>query len=290
VASTPAALTVYETKSVYPAELEAAASPTAAAAEYIYSEALDEKYKDNSARPYLPKSFRDNDMTLRFKKLHPSFMAEVSPVDLRTVHDEPTLQALRAAMTDFGVLVFHDQHFSYDDQIEFAQRLDGVLHSKTSSSVLSKNRFGNEALTDISNVGQDGNILEAADRRRMNGISNRIWHTDASFEEPAGRSMPETFHRYVPTQSLPICVQPTTRSMRERRRQSKIFTPIIRSFTPATPWVLIFRPKRVQSCPAQHIRSSESLLTQTESLCTSPHTLHTSRNGQYLRGAYCSRT
>jgi alpha-ketoglutarate-dependent 2,4-dichlorophenoxyacetate dioxygenase len=126
-------------------------------------------------------------MTLHFKKLHPSFMAEVSPVDLRTLTDQGTLASIRAAMTEFGVLVFHDQHFSYDDQIEFAQRLDGVLHSKTSSSVLSKNRFGNEALTDISNVGQDGNILEAADRRRMNGISNRIWHTDASFEEPAGR-------------------------------------------------------------------------------------------------------
>jgi alpha-ketoglutarate-dependent 2,4-dichlorophenoxyacetate dioxygenase len=25
------------------------------------------------------------------------------------------------------------------------------------------------------------------DRRRMNGISNRIWHTDASFENPCGR-------------------------------------------------------------------------------------------------------
>jgi alpha-ketoglutarate-dependent 2,4-dichlorophenoxyacetate dioxygenase len=65
--------------------------------------------------------------------------------------------------------------------------LDGELHAKTSSSVLSKNRFGNEALTDISNVGGDGNILEAQDRRRMNGISNRIWHTDASFENPCGR-------------------------------------------------------------------------------------------------------
>ena len=126
-------------------------------------------------------------MTLHFKHLHPSFMAEVSPVDLRILTDQGTLASIRAAMTEFGVLVFHGQHFSYDDQIDFAQRLDGVLHSKTSSSVLSKNRFGNEALTDISNVGQDGNILEAADRRRMNGISNRIWHTDASFEEPAGR-------------------------------------------------------------------------------------------------------
>ena len=82
---------------------------------------------------------------------------------------------------------FKNQHFSAEEQLAFAQRMDGQLHAKTSSAVLAKNRYGNEALTDISNVGQDGSILDAEDRRRMNGISNRIWHTDASFEDPAGR-------------------------------------------------------------------------------------------------------
>ena len=66
-------------------------------------------------------------MTLHFKPLHPSFMAEVSPVDLRTLTDQGTLASIRAAMTEFGVLVFHDQHFSYDDQIDFAQRLDIIV-------------------------------------------------------------------------------------------------------------------------------------------------------------------
>ena len=126
-------------------------------------------------------------MSLTFKKLHPSFMALVSPVDLCALHDEAILAQIRQAMSQYGVLVFRDQRFSNEEQIEFARRLDGELHAKTSSSVLSKNRFGNEALTDISNVGGDGNILEAQDRRRMNGISNRIWHTDASFENPCGR-------------------------------------------------------------------------------------------------------
>ena len=126
-------------------------------------------------------------MTITFKKLHPSFMAEVSPIDLRKVHDAASLAQLRDGMTEFGVLVFKRQEFSPQDQIDFAQRFDGQLHSKTSSSVLTKNRYGNEALTDISNVGQDGEIMAAEDRRRMNGISNRIWHTDASFEDPAGR-------------------------------------------------------------------------------------------------------
>ena len=114
-------------------------------------------------------------------------MAEVSALDLRQVRDEASLERLREGMTEFGVLVFKGQQFSHQDQLDFAQRLDGVLHAKTSSSVLVKNRFGNEALTDISNVGHDGDILAAEDRRRVNGISNRIWHTDASFEDPAGR-------------------------------------------------------------------------------------------------------
>lgn len=114
-------------------------------------------------------------------------MAQVSPINLCTLHDEAVLAQIRSAMSQFGVLVFPDQKFSNEEQIEFARRLDGELHAKTSSSVVAKNRFGNEALTDISNVGENGNILEAQDRRRMNGISNRIWHTDASFENPCGR-------------------------------------------------------------------------------------------------------
>ncbi|AWB34511.1 TauD/TfdA family dioxygenase [Orrella marina] len=124
---------------------------------------------------------------LTFTPLHRSFMAEVSPVDLRTVTDEETLGTIRQAMNQYGVLVFHDQKFENQEQVEFAKRLDGKLHEKTSSRVLAKNRYGNEALTDISNVSAEGDILGTQDRRRMNGICNRIWHTDASFEEPAGR-------------------------------------------------------------------------------------------------------
>lgn len=126
-------------------------------------------------------------MSLTFTKLHPTFMAQASPIDLCALYDQALLEQIRRAMSQYGVLVFRGQQFSHDEQVEFARRLDGELHAKTSSAVLTKNRFGNEALTDISNVGGDGNILEAQDRRRMNGISNRIWHTDASFENPCGR-------------------------------------------------------------------------------------------------------
>jgi alpha-ketoglutarate-dependent 2,4-dichlorophenoxyacetate dioxygenase len=47
--------------------------------------------------------------------------------------------------------------------------------------------LGNEALGDISNLDENGEILKADDRRRMYGLGNRLWHTDASFQDPPGR-------------------------------------------------------------------------------------------------------
>jgi alpha-ketoglutarate-dependent 2,4-dichlorophenoxyacetate dioxygenase len=125
-------------------------------------------------------------MVLTFTPLHPLFAAEVSAVDLRTAEAD-TLEQVRRGMDRYGVLVFRNQPFSDDEQIAFAQRFDGTLHAKTSASVVAKNRLGTEALSDISNVGRDGELLPANDRRRMNGLANRLWHTDASFVDPAGR-------------------------------------------------------------------------------------------------------
>ncbi|MGH7319108.1 MAG: TauD/TfdA dioxygenase family protein [Candidatus Rokuibacteriota bacterium] len=126
-------------------------------------------------------------MALTFRRLHPHFVAEVSPVDLRRVHDRETLARIRAGMDEYAVLVFRDQPFTDDEQLAFAQRLDGQLHSRTGSAVLGKSRLGNEALSDISNVDESGELLKSDDRRRMYGLGNRLWHTDASFQDPPGR-------------------------------------------------------------------------------------------------------
>src|SRR2546425_10235011 len=99
-------------------------------------------------------------MTLTFRARHPRFAAEVSPVDLRRAHDRETLDRIRAGMDEFAVLVFRDQPFTDDEQLAFAQRLDGRLHSRTGAAVLGKSRLGNEALSDISNVDEDGAILK----------------------------------------------------------------------------------------------------------------------------------
>ena len=126
-------------------------------------------------------------MALAFRPLHPLFAAEVSPVDLRKVGDRATLEEIRAGMDRYAVLVFRGQALAGDEQLAFAERFDGQLHAKTGSAVLGKNRFGNEALTDISNVDEAGGLLDAGDRRRMYALGNRLWHTDASFQDPPGR-------------------------------------------------------------------------------------------------------
>ena len=126
-------------------------------------------------------------MAVAFRRLHPGFFGEASSIALRETFDDGTLAAIHAGMDEHAVLVFHDQAFTDAEQIAFAQRLDGKLHAKTGARAIAKNRFGNEALTDISNVGANGQILAADDRRREYSLGNRLWHTDASFEDPPGR-------------------------------------------------------------------------------------------------------
>jgi alpha-ketoglutarate-dependent 2,4-dichlorophenoxyacetate dioxygenase len=126
-------------------------------------------------------------MPLAFRPLHPLFAAQAGPIDLRRAEDRETLEAIRAGMDEYAVLVFRDQQLSGEEQLAFAERFDGRLHAKTGAAVLGKSRFGNEALTDISNVDEAGGLLAAGDRRRMYALGNRLWHTDASFQDPPGR-------------------------------------------------------------------------------------------------------
>lgn len=126
-------------------------------------------------------------MNVSFTRLHPFVGAEVSPIDLRQTHDRNTLEQLRAGMDEFGVLVFRNQPFTDAEQIAFVQRFDGTLHSKPGTAAMGSNRFNNDAVADISNVDNTGRLLAADDRKRQYSLANQFWHTDASFQDPAGR-------------------------------------------------------------------------------------------------------
>jgi alpha-ketoglutarate-dependent 2,4-dichlorophenoxyacetate dioxygenase len=128
-------------------------------------------------------------MSLSFKKLHPRFVAEASGVDLRQVRDRETLDNIQAGMDEYAVLVFRNQPFSNDEQLAFAERLDGKVNPKgaVTAMLAGKNRLGYDGLSDISNVNEKGELWAADDRQRKIRLTNRLWHTDASFHDPAGR-------------------------------------------------------------------------------------------------------
>jgi alpha-ketoglutarate-dependent 2,4-dichlorophenoxyacetate dioxygenase len=125
-------------------------------------------------------------MSITIRKLHPLFAGDVtSDIDLRYVDDEDTLRAIREGMDEHGILVFHGQRFTDAEQMAFAERLDGQLNRTT---VIRKDRqHGDDALVDISNLDESGDILDTYARRRMYSLGNRLWHCDAAFNDPRGR-------------------------------------------------------------------------------------------------------
>ena len=66
-------------------------------------------------------------MTVRFRQLATHFAAEVSPIDLRQVHDRDTLEQLPAGMDRYAVLVFRPQPFNGAEQLALPALLPGRL-------------------------------------------------------------------------------------------------------------------------------------------------------------------
>ncbi|MBV8600986.1 MAG: TauD/TfdA family dioxygenase [Candidatus Eremiobacteraeota bacterium] len=123
------------------------------------------------------------------RPLHPLFAAEVEGIDLRRVDDGPTLAQLRDAMDAYAVCVVREQQFEDDEQMAFARRFDGELNTKTGRGAVEgdRRRLAAREMTDISNLDEYGKLLAGTDRRRVQALANRLWHTDASFASPPGR-------------------------------------------------------------------------------------------------------
>jgi len=110
------------------------------------------------------------------------FVARVEDIDLRAPFDAAAVAAIHAGMDRHGVLVFHDQPLTDEQQIAFTRSL-GKIELNTANNVtrLDQRRLSIE-MSDISNLDQQGNMLARDDRRRAFNLGNRLWHTDSSFK------------------------------------------------------------------------------------------------------------
>jgi alpha-ketoglutarate-dependent 2,4-dichlorophenoxyacetate dioxygenase len=117
------------------------------------------------------------------------FAAEVGDVELGKPLAADDLAAIRAAFTRYAVLVFPDQEFSDDSQLDFARHF-GPLETTVFKARKDHKLRLHENLADVGNLDAENRILETNDRQRLYNLGNRLWHTDSSFKRlPAYCSM-----------------------------------------------------------------------------------------------------
>src|SRR5690349_25098388 len=119
-------------------------------------------------------------MEIAIRQLHPLFVGEVSSMDLARPLGTAGVQCLWEAIDRCAVLVFRDQRLT-DEQLRDFAREFGKLEIGRSAAEGGKRRLALPEIGDISNLDEEGRLRERNDRRRLDSLGNRIWHTDASY-------------------------------------------------------------------------------------------------------------
>jgi alpha-ketoglutarate-dependent 2,4-dichlorophenoxyacetate dioxygenase len=119
-------------------------------------------------------------MALSVTPLHPHIGAEIADIDLRDPLDDADLAAMWRAIDKYAVLVFHDQELSDQQLHDFAARF-GELEIGRSALRPGRRRLAIPQIGDISNLDEDNKLRARDDRRRLDALGNRLWHTDASY-------------------------------------------------------------------------------------------------------------
>ena len=126
-------------------------------------------------------------VNLTVRRLHPLFAAELTGIDLGGGIEPDTRQAVADAMDQYAVAVLPGQRFDDEKQIAFTS-LYGPL--ETAPPVRGKNgnattgpRIRHKEIFDVSNLDENGNILDIDDQRRAYSQGKQLWHTDSSFRQ-----------------------------------------------------------------------------------------------------------
>ena len=119
-------------------------------------------------------------MAFAVHRLHPHIGAEISGLDLREPIDKATVDSLWRAIDAHAVLVFHDQQLSDAELRAFAARF-GELEIGRSAARGGRRRLQFPEIGDISNLDEDSRLRARDDRKRLDSLGNRLWHTDASY-------------------------------------------------------------------------------------------------------------
>jgi len=128
-------------------------------------------------------------MTFTIHEVQPGFVGRVEGLDLRKPADPATVKALEDAISRLAILIFLTQQIDDDEQQVFSRNF-GSLQAQAANTAKPAGERISAYMTDASNLGKDNKAFEAGDKRRMNNLGSRRWHTDGSFKRvPAKYSL-----------------------------------------------------------------------------------------------------
>ena len=136
-------------------------------------------------------------MAISVKEIKEGFVGEVSGVDITKPLSREDAEAIEAAIAKLGVLVFHDQQLTDEQQIEFSKNF-GNIENKKGGNIRTEER-ANPLINDVSNLDNKNQPFDRTDRRRYFNLGNHLWHSDSSFRAiPAKYSLLSA--RSIPTE------------------------------------------------------------------------------------------
>jgi alpha-ketoglutarate-dependent 2,4-dichlorophenoxyacetate dioxygenase len=119
-------------------------------------------------------------MSIAIRPIGARFAAEVAGIDLSRPIDNADVTAIWLASDEYSVLVFRDQALSDQQLHDFAAKF-GPLEIGRGALRPGRRRLAIPQIGDISNLDEDHRVRDLYDRRRLDALGNRLWHTDASY-------------------------------------------------------------------------------------------------------------
>jgi alpha-ketoglutarate-dependent 2,4-dichlorophenoxyacetate dioxygenase len=112
----------------------------------------------------------------------PFFAGEVSGIDITRKLTPEQARAIEKGMDQYGVLVFHGQHFEDETQLAFSRNFGGLEEASGDINWGKPRRLESALVNDISNLDIDNQVLARDNRKRLFTLGNRLWHSDSSFK------------------------------------------------------------------------------------------------------------
>jgi alpha-ketoglutarate-dependent 2,4-dichlorophenoxyacetate dioxygenase len=121
-------------------------------------------------------------MAIEIRQLHPSFVGEVSGVDITRPLGRADVAAIEGGMDRYAVLVFRDQRLTDEQQLAFSRNF-GELEFTRGTGISKPGELRlDPAFADVSNLDTNNRPLARDNRRRLYSLGNRLWHSDSSFK------------------------------------------------------------------------------------------------------------